>query len=89
MDSIRQIITLPSRAAIAALLRYELRQQGAKHSRRACRATPSCTEYALAAIARQGLLVGGAKGGWRALRCRFRSNGPARELDPLGSDAGS
>ena len=80
MDSIRQIISFPSRAAISTLLNYRSRHQD---DLRTCRGTPDCAEYAVEAIARQGLLIGGARGCWRALRCRFSS----RELDPVVSDA--
>lgn len=34
-----------------------------------CRYHPSCSNYMLHAIARRGLLVGGALGVWRILRC--------------------
>jgi hypothetical protein len=35
----------------------------------ACRYVPSCSEYALEAVERQGALLGGLKAAWRVLRC--------------------
>jgi uncharacterized protein len=35
----------------------------------ACRYTPTCSEYALEAIARHGVLRGSAMAAWRLLRC--------------------
>ena len=34
-----------------------------------CRFWPSCSEYAIEAVRRHGLLRGGVLGGWRLLRC--------------------
>ena len=35
----------------------------------ACRYVPSCSEYALEAVERQGALLVGLKAAWRVLRC--------------------
>lgn len=35
----------------------------------ACRYVPTCSEYALEAVERQGALLGGVKAAWRVLRC--------------------
>ncbi len=35
----------------------------------ACRYVPSCSEYAMEAVERYGVLRGGAKAAWRLLRC--------------------
>lgn len=40
-----------------------------------CRFTPSCSHYAAEALARHGLLLGGAKALWRLLRCQPLSKG--------------
>ena len=34
-----------------------------------CRYRPTCSEYALVAIERRGVMVGGLKAFWRILRC--------------------
>ena len=46
----------------------------------ACRYVPTCSEYALEAVERYGVLRGGAKAAWRLLRCHpFAAGG----LDPV------
>jgi putative membrane protein insertion efficiency factor len=35
----------------------------------ACRFQPTCSEYAIAAVARHGVVVGAALALWRVLRC--------------------
>ncbi len=35
----------------------------------ACRYVPSCSEYAMEAIARHGAIRGGLRAAWRLLRC--------------------
>jgi putative membrane protein insertion efficiency factor len=35
----------------------------------ACRYVPTCSEYALEAVERHGVLLGGIKASWRVLRC--------------------
>jgi putative membrane protein insertion efficiency factor len=45
-----------------------------------CRFYPTCSEYAIQAIEKYGILKGGAKAVWRILRCNpFNKGG----LDPL------
>ncbi len=46
----------------------------------ACRYVPSCSEYALEAIERFGVLRGGLKAAWRLLRCNPFARGG---LDPV------
>ena len=82
VEAIRQTITFPSRAVISALDSRERRKSPegkgslARNSEREandgrrCQASPNCNEFAIEAIARQGLLIGGVKSCWRALRCR-------------------
>ena len=41
----------------------------------ACRFTPSCSQYALEAVQKYGVLKGGIKGVWRLLRCHPLSRG--------------
>jgi putative membrane protein insertion efficiency factor len=40
-----------------------------------CRYTPTCSEYAVEALGRQGLLRGSAKAFWRVLRCNPLARG--------------
>lgn len=41
----------------------------------ACRYVPTCSEYAMEAIAHYGVLRGGAKAIWRLLRCHPLAKG--------------
>ena len=45
-----------------------------------CRYAPSCSSYAIAAIARYGVVRGGGKSVWRVFRCNPLSSGG---IDPL------
>lgn len=42
---------------------------------RCCRFYPSCSEYAMGAVQKHGLLFGGAKSVWRLVRCNPFSRG--------------
>ena len=42
---------------------------------RRCRFSPTCSQYAVTAIERYGLIVGGALALWRLLRCNPWSKG--------------
>jgi uncharacterized protein len=42
---------------------------------RRCKYHPSCSQYALDALHRHGLLKGGGKAAWRLLRCNPWSHG--------------
>ena len=42
---------------------------------RRCRYHPTCSEYAVRAISRYGILRGGVLAGWRLLRCNPFSHG--------------
>jgi putative membrane protein insertion efficiency factor len=46
----------------------------------ACRYVPSCSEYAMEAIERYGVLRGGMKAAWRVLRCHPFAKGG---VDPV------
>jgi putative membrane protein insertion efficiency factor len=45
-----------------------------------CRYWPSCSEYALQAIQKHGVLKGGLLGAWRVVRCNPWSRGG---IDPV------
>jgi putative membrane protein insertion efficiency factor len=40
-----------------------------------CKYHPSCSQYAIDALRKDGLFVGGAKAAWRLLRCNPWSRG--------------
>lgn len=40
-----------------------------------CKYHPSCSQYAIDALQKHGLVVGSAKAGWRLLRCNPWSRG--------------
>jgi len=40
-----------------------------------CKYHPSCTQYAIDAFRKHGLVLGGVKAGWRLLRCNPWSRG--------------
>lgn len=42
---------------------------------RACRFSPSCSEYAWLSVVRHGVLRGGVRAAWRVLRCSPLSPG--------------
>lgn len=44
-------------------------------SGRRCKYHPSCSQYAIDALKKHGLLKGGALAGWRLLRCNPWSRG--------------
>jgi uncharacterized protein len=55
------------RAAAMLVRLYQLTLSKLLPSR--CRFYPSCSDYAIEALRRNGLLVGGAQTAWRVLRC--------------------
>jgi len=50
----------------------------------ACRYVPSCSEYAMEAVDRYGVMRGGAKAIWRLLRCHPFAKGG---VDPVVKNA--
>ncbi|MCL2634336.1 MAG: membrane protein insertion efficiency factor YidD [Oscillospiraceae bacterium] len=54
-----------------------------------CRFTPSCSQYAITALKRFGVIKGGCLASWRILRCNPFSQGgydPVPEKKPHGVD---
>ena len=49
-----------------------------------CRFYPSCSEYALIAVQRHGVVRGGALALWRLLRCNPWNRGGVDTVPPLG-----
>ena len=52
--------------------------------RPACRYVPTCSEYAMEAVDRYGVMVGGMKAFWRLLRCHPFAKGG---FDPVTTQA--
>lgn len=55
----------------------------------ACRYVPTCSEYAMEAVERYGILCGGAMAAWRLLRCNPFARGgldlvPHKHSEPQG-----
>jgi putative membrane protein insertion efficiency factor len=66
-------MTLARRAAVAPIRLYQLVISPALGER--CRYYPSCSEYAVQAIQRFGILRGLVLAAWRLLRCNPFSSG--------------
>ena len=47
-----------------------------------CKYHPSCSQYAIDALRKHGLVVGSAKAGWRILRCNPWSLGGVDHVPP-------
>ncbi len=60
---------LGTRAGLAAIESYQAHVSPHLRGRVQCRFTPTCSHYAHEAIAKYGLLKGGAKTAWRLARC--------------------
>jgi hypothetical protein len=58
-----------TRAALAAIESYQAHVSPHLRGRVQCRFTPTCSHYGHEAIAKYGLLKGGAKTAWRLARC--------------------
>ena len=54
----------------------------------ACRYVPTCSEYAIEAVDRHGLVLGAVLGAWRLLRCHPFAHGGFDPV-PLASEAAS
>ncbi|HST81303.1 MAG TPA: membrane protein insertion efficiency factor YidD [Kineosporiaceae bacterium] len=54
-----------------------------------CRFYPSCSEYALIAVDRHGVLRGGRLAAWRLLRCNPWNSGGVDTVPPVGGDVSS
>jgi len=49
----------------------------------ACRFEPRCSQYAIEAIMRHGIIKGGLMAAWRILRCQPLSSGGSDPVPPL------
>ena len=70
------------RRAVAALLRLYQRVISPLYPP-SCRFYPSCSQYALVAVERHGVLHGSALAGWRLLRCNPWNVGGVDDVPPV------
>ena len=57
------------KAIVLAPVRFYRKFLSPLKSRPTCRYLPTCSEYAIAAVERRGVLIGSLKALWRLLRC--------------------
>ena len=57
------------KSLILAPVRFYRRFLSPLKARPTCRYLPTCSEYAIAAVERRGVLIGSLKALWRLLRC--------------------
>ena len=74
MTTLSGMRTAPSYLGIALVYAYRY-TFGLFVPRGTCKYHPSCSEYALQALRKHGLLKGSALAGWRVLRCNPWSHG--------------
>ena len=72
-DVISFVVSLPKRAAAGLIKIYQ--RYISPHTQPTCRFIPTCSQYALTAIQRYGLIKGGWMGCRRILRCNPWSKG--------------
>ena len=68
---------------LLALIRFYRRELSPRKRRPCCRYFPTCSQYAVTAIERYGVLKGTRLAAWRILRCNPFSKGG---YDPLPAD---
>jgi len=83
---LRWLTGLPVALAVSLIRLYQVSVSPLLGRR--CRFYPSCSEYAIEALRRKGLLVGSAKALWRLMRCHpFNPGGydPVEKEEASGS----
>ena len=86
-DVVRGAAGLP-RHVVGALLRLYQRVISPLYPP-SCRFYPSCSQYALVAVERHGVVRGAALAGWRLLRCNPWNAGGVDDVPPArGQDEG-
>lgn len=78
-DAGRWLKALPRRAAVVPIRGYQLLLSPMVGER--CKYYPSCSEYAVQAVRRFGILRGLVLAGWRLLRCNPWSRGGFDPVD--------
>ncbi len=78
--TLRVVVRLPARLVLLALRGYQRYVSPARPP--TCKYYPSCSQYAVLAIGRHGLLRGSALAAWRLLRCNPWSRGGVDDVPP-------
>lgn len=73
MKALRHAARSPAIAGLGLVYAYRYTLGGLFPA--SCKYHPSCSQYALDAIRRHGLVRGGVRAGWRLLRCNPWSHG--------------
>ena len=79
----RFVVRLPALAVLALLGLYQRWISPMRPP--TCKYYPSCSQYAVVAIQRHGLLRGSALAGWRLLRCNPWSRGGVDDVPEVGA----
>jgi putative membrane protein insertion efficiency factor len=74
------VVSLPRRAVLGVLRFYQLFVSPMTPP--TCRYYPSCSQYAVVAVTRHGVLRGGALAAWRVLRCNPWTRGGVDDVPP-------
>ncbi len=74
------LVRLPARLALLLIRAYQRYLSPMRPP--TCKYYPSCSQYAVIAIQRHGLLRGSALAGWRLLRCNPWSRGGVDDVPP-------
>lgn len=77
---VRVVVRLPGRLVLLLLRVYQRYVSPMRPP--TCKYYPSCSQYAVIAIQRHGLLRGSALAGWRLLRCNPWSRGGVDDVPP-------
>lgn len=77
---------MPRRLVVAALRLYQLVVSPLYGP--TCRFYPSCSQYALTAVERHGVVRGAALAGWRLLRCNPWNAGGVDDVPPVTGQDG-
>ena len=76
----RFVVWLPARGALLLLRGYQRYVSPMRPA--TCKYYPSCSQYAVVAIQRHGLLRGSGLAAWRLLRCNPWSRGGVDDVPP-------
>lgn len=76
----RLIVRLPARLVLLLLRVYQRYVSPMRPA--TCKYYPSCSQYAVIAIQRHGLVRGAGLAGWRLLRCNPWSRGGVDDVPP-------